>query len=367
MDQFNDALNLERYCLKSSCGMLNRAGNVPKRSSRKGLRLQFLWNGSGYLLRTEDGQYLSKSEASETLQFTSSAASAILWTVTAGALPRTISLQTSAGAFLSLGDQVSLNPQQDRSTALRLCRTDRWIRFGEAYLSLLGWAPHQFGVRGAFRSYEINRSIGIKQTDDPDAASLSELQADSEEAAKHSTVTVYSGCSLLRAQFGGTFPKLRFAGHPMSKVGCEIIALYNALRLAGAVVSDTETAFFRLALECELNAKWLGGSFGTNPMQLGNCLASYGVSFRRYRFYECIQLDQALPYGTAAIVSYWFRGMHVHTCCCFPRYGRVFTLNRGCGNLYEWKNNSIRQCLSGARFWTGYLLLSDRGQKNPSG
>ncbi len=366
MNHLNDALNLECYCLKSSWGMLNRTGDLPERSSRKGLRLQFLWNDSGYLLRTEDGLYLSKAEAPEALQFTSSAASATLWTVTAGALPRTISLQTSAGAFLSLGDQVSLNPLQDKSTALRLCRTDKWIRFGEAYLSLLGWAPPRFGVRRAFRSYERNRSIGIKQTDDPDAAALSELQADSEEAAKHSTVAAYSGRSLLRAQFGGTFPKLRFAGNPMSKVGCEIIALYNALRLADAVVPDTETAFFRLTLECELNAKWLGGYFGTNPMRLGNCLASYGVSFRRYGFCEHVRLDQALPCETAAIVSYWFRGLHVHTCCCFPRHGRIFTLNRGCGNLYEWKNDSIRQCLSGTRFWTGYLLQSDREQKKPS-
>lgn len=45
----------------------------------------------------------------------------------------------------------------------------------------------------AVKNYRNNRSIGIKKLDDPEAESTDTVTKNSEEAARHSTVTEVSG------------------------------------------------------------------------------------------------------------------------------------------------------------------------------
>ena len=126
-------------------------------------------------------------------------------------------------------------------------------------------------------------------------------------------------------QSGGAFPELRFKHARMSDAGCGIIAVYNVLTLCGQAVE-----FPKLAAEFEQAAVPAipPGVFGTNPFLIGQCLAAYGVSCKKYR--NLGELEAALTSGMLGIVSYMFGRIdpRAHTFAVEKTADGVITYNR---------------------------------------
>lgn len=103
-------------------------------------------------------------------------------------------------------------------------------------------------------------------------------------------------------QCGGAFPWLRFRRVRMSGVCCEVLAAYNAMRLAGI-----ETELLKLSAEFEYNAAYPAfppGAFGSSPFRIAECFEAYGVSFKV--FGTAREFDGALAVGSCGVVSYRF-------------------------------------------------------------
>lgn len=209
----------------------------------------------------------------------------------------------------------------------------------------------------AVQNYRNNRSIGIKKLDDPEAESTDAVTKNSEDAARHSTVTEVSGKKLLYCQHGGNFPKMRFARAKMSNVICEAIAIYNALKFSGYIDDDKDfEEFFKISCEFEVNAQYIitGGHWGTDYKRLGEFLNSRSIPFKIITDTE--KADAMLKNAKCAVISYKFYLFGVHTFMCFYDSGKVISVNRGSGCLYLWKNKSIKECLRGQKLAAAYLI-----------
>lgn len=83
-------------------------------------------------------------------------------------------------------------------------------------------------------------------------------------------------------------------------VGCELIAMYNALKLTGYPVSYSGLTH---KAETTSGAQLNRGVLGTNPYKLGDIMRTYGATVTEYS--SALALDAAMKVGDIAVVSDW--------------------------------------------------------------
>lgn len=205
----------------------------------------------------------------------------------------------------------------------------KWIKFSE-------FDSQRLMHKIAMRNFEHNCSVGIE---------------------KNGCVTVINSKELLRAQKLGSFPLMKLSKADLSKTCCEVIATYNALKLCGKITDDDSfTSFFRLCSEFVVNALLLlpSGHFGSNPFKIKNCLNAYNAPFRQFRSID--KFETSLNDKDIAIVSFRHHFFCIHTFCVIKDGGKLISINRGSGCDYEWKNDTLSECLRKNRFLVGYIL-----------
>ncbi|MDE6727379.1 MAG: hypothetical protein K2J80_05500 [Oscillospiraceae bacterium] len=158
-------------------------------------------------------------------------------------------------------------------------------------------------------------------------------------------------------QYGGAFPRLRFRHAKMSGVCCEILAAYNALKLAGIAVD-----FPKLAAEFEFGAAIPAippGIFGSDPFCIGRCLAAYGAKFARYR--NLGEFEGVLTTGKIGIVSYRLGKFdpRIHTFAVQKTEDGITAYNRYSNDRAPRRFGSVAEALLGKVFLVGYVLDGD--------
>lgn len=102
---------------------------------------------------------------------------------------------------------------------------------------------------------------------------------------------------LINGQSLGAVSGMKFGLSSMSRSGCEVIAVYNALLLHGR-----ETPFCEIARYME-RFRVLLGFWGTNFLSLGHCLKHYGLHTKRVRRPD--DAERALQNGQTVVYVYW--------------------------------------------------------------
>lgn len=102
----------------------------------------------------------------------------------------------------------------------------------------------------------------------------------------------------INGQALGMVSQLRYGLFPMSYNGCEIIAVYNYMRLHGV-----KTNMADLALEIYPKGSVLMGLFGSNPYMLRHYFQKRGMSEYGITDYE--RFKREFPKAGSAIISFW--------------------------------------------------------------
>ncbi len=90
-----------------------------------------------------------------------------------------------------------------------------------------------------------------------------------------------------------------YGAFPMGYNGCEVISVYNALKLLGRFQPLSETVRdFSRGLH-----PWLFGVFGTKPSRIGRYLKKKGLSVKKKR--KLTELAALAHDGAVFIISYW--------------------------------------------------------------
>lgn len=156
-------------------------------------------------------------------------------------------------------------------------------------------------------------------------------------------------------QSRGRVAWLRFGFFKMWYNGCEVIAIYNALRLKGKGMPLS-----RIAFEMEVNgASTLYGVFGSNPYFIGKFLRANGI---RYKISLSVaNLNKNFRRGGIYIISFWntktvFGG--IHTVAVNFLYGRfnVYNLYGNCTEPVKIYSCNFKSIYIGGRFIVGYYL-----------
>ena len=139
---------------------------------------------------------------------------------------------------------------------------------------------HRFRYRRAGKNYRLNSGL-------PDPDRLINGQAASEDTSS-----------------------MRYGRFRMGYNGCEIIAVYNALRLLGI-----RTTLAEVAREAEeMGYTWLAGLFGTRPRAVGRHLEHRGL--RTVRAKRQAEAEELAGRGGVFVFVFWnrkanpFRGIH---------------------------------------------------------
>lgn len=114
----------------------------------------------------------------------------------------------------------------------------------------------------------------------------------------------------INGQSLGTVSGMRFGCSTMSYSGCEVIAVYNALWLAGCPQPFDEIARYMERF------RMMRGFWGTNFLALGRCLKRFGLRAKRVRRRKRVEV--ALQNGQTCLFVYWTRRRFcspVHTIC----------------------------------------------------
>ena len=160
---------------------------------------------------------------------------------------------------------------------------------------------------------------------------------------------------LINGQSLGAVSGMKFGLSNMSRSGCEVIAVYNALLL-----HHLPAPFLDIARYME-RFRVLMGFWGTNFFALGRCLRHYGLHAERVRQPEPV--EQALNAGKTVVYVYWcgkrFRSS-VHT-VCLRRHGshlHVYNAYNRCGHVYTAKYEDY---LQKGKMIFGYII-GENGQ-----
>lgn len=109
-------------------------------------------------------------------------------------------------------------------------------------------------------------------------------------------------------QNGWRVKDLKFGSNIIKKVGCELIAIYNSLKVLKKWID-----FPSIISICYLNnMEWLSGYFGIKPESLSTFFNAYGIKYRYYTNKN--NFFRATKNSKVSIVSYWnesiFNGLH---------------------------------------------------------
>lgn len=114
------------------------------------------------------------------------------------------------------------------------------------------------------------------------------------------------------------------AGQTVDKVGCGIVAVYNALLRCGESVDFNDL----LRSMEKLRMPWLFGLFGTKPHSLGRVFRKYNIPYKKYSSVR--HFSQALAKAHAGIVCSWNPGLRgIHFYCVYYSYKEkyIYSLN----------------------------------------
>lgn len=261
------------------------------------------------------------------------------------------SAMKQGGAHLYIGwDNYSVIATRNMqvNTSLMLCPlSSEWVTFGMACMQYLEWIyVTDSDIKKALGNYYTNSRINIS----PENALL------------------HSGTGVIVNQSGGNFGKLRYADVFMDKTACEVIAVCNAIRLANKDFDETNSDFFKIALEFELSGLYdnslkkfvvstgsmlgikklssidtSGGSWGGDPEKIGYCLEAHNISFttvnakkqpgmsKAKKAEEAVKkMENSLDNAVCAVISYNFNTLHqaIHTFTCDINGKNITALNR---------------------------------------
>ncbi len=154
---------------------------------------------------------------------------------------------------------------------------------------------------------------------------------------------------------------------------CEIMATFNLLSVAGIYdvkdisgnITNNINQYFKLATEFELNNLMFGqvittGRWGSKPSGIGKCLSAYNVSANDYEFLnsDADNLDNMIKNTSGfAIISTFSISIHTFFIFYDSTKQKFVAVNRGSGNLYGWKEDSIKDILNGDILVGAYVLI----------
>ena len=197
----------------------------------------------------------------------------------------------------------------------------RWIVYSEIKRLLYTYIVLRFGVAFANYIYNSNTSRDIKS-------------------------------GYINGQGKGKVSKLRFGAFKMSYNGCEVIAVYNALRMKGKGIPISQ-----IALEMEVNgSSLLYGIFGANPYFIGNYFGHHNIKYTRYTSES--KMKNSIKNGIY-IISFWNNQKitgGIHTVAFNYKNGLYTVYNDSDNNTKSKSYRSLTAIYSGGRFIVGYYL-----------
>lgn len=160
-------------------------------------------------------------------------------------------------------------------------------------------------------------------------------------------------------------PDFQVGTQRMSRVGCEIAATYNALRLCGRNASCAE-----IIRTFEENGYLMGavtvGDLGSDPYAIGDYFRAAGVTYARYTGYEamCAAADGSRGQGGVFIVSFWNRrrirgGLHTAAFFAVSSDRVLRVLNFHGNDRGATAVPCFAELTDKKRFIVGYRLLPD--------
>lgn len=157
-------------------------------------------------------------------------------------------------------------------------------------------------------------------------------------------------------------PDFRVGAARMSRVGCELAAVYNALCLCGRGRPCAEL----IRIFEENGYLMVGGRFGTDPYAIGEFFTDAGIPFIRYSDFAAMReaADGSRGRGGVFILSFWNRrriwgGLHTVTFFSAQSDRRLHVLNFR-GNDEGVRTVERFSALTDAkRFIMGYRLTVD--------
>ena len=166
-------------------------------------------------------------------------------------------------------------------------------------------------------------------------------------------------------QGGGACDRLRFGLFRMRFNGCEVIAVYNALRWLGYDEDIRDIAY-----RFETNGALLLGGFGVRPDSIADYLESKtGADVRSYGPAAFSDYDSLFAGADAAVLTFWNSPDRwtIHTVMLRRlRSGKVRAFNMSPGRLYS-DFDSIASLCSGpgrARVPISLILIADSGRSD---
>ncbi len=125
--------------------------------------------------------------------------------------------------------------------------------------------------------------------------------------------------------------EFRFGASKVSKVGCEVISVYNALRYLGKAQP------FADVLNAAYPYRWLFGLFGMSPRAVGRLLRFFSCAFSRLT--KRADIERGFSAGNLFILCQWntktvFGGIHTYM-IVKGTDGRLRPLNSGRDTAYE--------------------------------
>lgn len=162
-----------------------------------------------------------------------------------------------------------------------------------------------------------------------------------------------SGC--INGQRSAPIADFRYGLHEYGKVGCEIIAAYNALCLLGLHPYVSEIGHrFEVC-----GGQMLFGAWGTDPFSIEKVLAESGIRFRRIENVHQLSTEAEKEQRVVLILSFWnqryniFKG--IHTVTAEYEKGIYKAYNRFDMVSYTLSYNSLDALLGNGELIVGYL------------
>lgn len=160
-------------------------------------------------------------------------------------------------------------------------------------------------------------------------------------------------------------PDFHVGGSHMSRVGCEIAAVYNALRLSGRGMPCAE--IIRVFEESGyLMGAVTVGDFGSDPYAIGEFFSGAGISYTCYNGFDamCAAVDGSRGNGGVFIVSFWNRrriwgGLHTVAFFTTRSDHDLHVLNFHGNDAGILTVERFSDLTDAKRFITGYCLTAD--------
>ncbi len=170
----------------------------------------------------------------------------------------------------------------------------------------------------------------------------------------------YKQNSYIVGQNNAPFTNMTYGGNKISDVGCEIMAVYNAIISCGY-----DLYFPDLVLQFSMNGmKLLGGMWGSNRYELDKALYAYGIRHEKYYLEETFleEINRSDRFILSVVNNNnIFEGLHtffvINTHYYLPNYNentmQFFNYN---AEKYGYTNEYLNEILKEDKYIVGYLI-----------